>query len=73
MSYETEVYLVYLPGEGFTRGVDKFTNDFAKARIFSSSAHAKNSKAYKLYENSFVVPAKVVVDPEELFLLKLRH
>lgn len=78
MSYETEVFLVYVPSEGgFTRcgRVSRFTRDFSKARMFTTEGNAKKSKNYQEHKNNgaFIVPAKVTIDPMNLFLLKLKH
>lgn len=69
---ETEVYVIYVPNEGFASGrtTQRFTKEFSKARVYTRECDADNSvKMWDGFQdkNALVVPVKLTLDKKKLF------
>lgn len=78
MKTETDVYVIYVPGEGFVTGrtpTMRFTPDFTRARVYNRSCDANNSiTMWDGVKNkpTHIIPVRLTLDPKELFKTVLK-
>jgi hypothetical protein len=77
MKTEAEVYVIYIPSDGFVTGrtTMRFTTDFTKARVYNRECDAQNSKNMwdgTKNKGAHVIPVKLTLDPKALFKTVLK-